>query len=47
MDKVGIILAIAITSVAVAFTATGGLGSMSNITPNVEKISPPVSELNV
>jgi len=45
MDKVGIILAIAITSVAVAFTATGGLGSMYNITPNVEKISPPVSEL--
>lgn len=45
MDKVGIILAIAITSVDVAFTATGGLGSMSNITPNVEKISPPVSEL--
>ena len=45
MDKVGIILAIAITSVAVAFTATGGLGSMYSITPNVEKISPPVSEL--
>jgi heme/copper-type cytochrome/quinol oxidase subunit 4 len=31
MDKIGIILAIAITSVAVAFTATGGLSSMSNM----------------
>lgn len=45
MDKVGIILAIAITSVAVAFTVTGGLGPMSNTTPNVEKISAPISEL--
>ena len=40
MDKVGIILAIAITSVAVAFTVTGGLGPMSNTTPNVEKYPP-------
>jgi len=45
MDKVGIILAIAITAVAVAFTATGGLDSMSYPKPNVEKISPQISEL--
>ena len=45
MDKVGIILAIAITTVPVEFTATGGLGAMSNIHPNVEKISPSVSVL--
>lgn len=45
MDKIGIILAIAITSVAVSFTLAGGLAPISDTNVNVEKKLSSLSEL--
>ena len=47
MDKAGIVIVLAITAVAVAFTATGGLGIESDTSTIPEKLTEPVSELHV
>jgi len=44
MDKAGIVIALAITAVAVAFTATGGLGIESDMSTRAEQVIEPVSE---
>lgn len=47
MDKAGIVIVLAITAVAVAFTATGGLGIESDISTTPEKLTEPASELQL
>jgi plastocyanin len=47
MDKAGIVIVLAITAVAVAFTATGGLGTELDSSIRSEKVIEPVSELHL
>jgi plastocyanin len=44
MDKAGIVIVMAITAIAVAFTATGGLGIKSDTSTITEKVIEPVLE---
>lgn len=44
IDKVGIVMAIAIVTVAVGFTATGSSGMPSDIPSAMERISTPLKE---